>query len=138
MQPSSRPGYRPNTAGMRAYAEELEKRFRRLQEEGPKLQERARSLQVTEKSGDGLITATVGARGELIRLDIDPRIYRRPDARALADQITETIKKAGAKARDQVVELFATLVPREQLNAQLAGETDGLTELLRKQMRGEG
>jgi DNA-binding protein YbaB len=138
MQPSSRPDYRPDTAGMRAYAEELEKRFRRLQEEGPKLQERARSLQVTEKSGDGLITATVGARGELIRLDIDPRIYRRPDARALADEITETIKKAGAKARDQVVELFATLVPREQLNAQLGGDTDGLTELLRKQMRGEG
>jgi DNA-binding protein YbaB len=138
MQPSSRPDYRPNTAGMRAYAEELEKRFRRLQEEGPKLQERARALQVTETSGDGLITATVGARGDLIRLDIDPRVYRRPDARALADEITETIKKAGAKARDQVVELFATLVPREQVDAQLGGDSNALTELLRKQMRGEG
>lgn len=138
MQPSNRPDYLPNTAGVRAYAEELEKRFRRLQEEGPKLQERARSLQVTEKSGDGLITATVGARGELIRLDIDPRIYRRPDARALADDITETIKKAGAKARDEVVKLFATLVPREQVDAQLGGDTSALTELLRKQMRGEG
>jgi DNA-binding protein YbaB len=138
MQPSNRPDYRPNIAGMRAYAEELEKRFWRLQEEGPKLQERARSLQVTEKSADGLISATVGARGELIRLDIDPRIYRRPDARALADDITETIKKAGAKARDEVVELFATLVPREQVDAQLGGDTNALTELLRKQMRGEG
>jgi len=116
----------------------LEKRFRRLQEEGPKLQERARSLQVTEKSADGLIAATVGARGELIRLDIDPRIYRRPDARALADEITETIKKAGAKARDQVVELFATLVPREQLNAQLGGDTSTLVEMMHKQFRGEG
>lgn len=138
MQPSSRPDYLPNTAGMRAYAEELEKRFRRLQEEGPKLQERARSLQVTETSGDGLISATVDARGELIRLDIDPRIYRRPDARALANEITETIKKAGVKARDQVVELFATLVPREQVDAQLGGDSDALTELVRKQMRGEG
>jgi DNA-binding protein YbaB len=138
MQPSSRPDYRPNTAGMRAYADELEKRFRRLQEEGPKLHARARALQVTETSGDGLISATVGARGELIRLDIDPRIYRRPDARALANEITETIKKAGAKARDQVVELFATLVPREQVDAQLGGDSNALTELLRKQMRGEG
>lgn len=138
MQPSNRPDYLPNTAGVRAYAEELEKRFRRLQEEGPKLQERARSLQVTEKSGDGLITATVGARGELIRLDIDPRIYRRPDARALADDITETIKKAGAKARDEVVELFATLVPREQVTAQLSGDTNALIEMMQKQLRGEG
>ena len=138
MQPSSRPDDLPSTAGIRAYAAELEKRFRRLQEEGPKLQERARSLQVTEKSADGLIAATVGARGELIRLDIDPRIYRRPDARALADEITETIKKAGAKARDQVVELFATLVPREQLNAQLGGDTSTLVEMMHKQFRGEG
>jgi len=138
MQPANRPDDLPSTAGIRAYAEELEKRFRRLQEEGPKLQERARSLQVTEKSGDGLIAATVGARGELIRLDIDPRIYRRPDARALADEITETIKKAGATARDQVVELFATLVPREQLNAQLGGDTSTLVEMMHKQFRGEG
>ncbi|HEY3089719.1 MAG TPA: YbaB/EbfC family nucleoid-associated protein [Jatrophihabitantaceae bacterium] len=138
MQLSNRPDDLPSTAGIRAYAEELEKRFWRLQEEGPKLQERARSLQVTEKSGDGLIAATVGARGELLRLDIDPRIYRRPDARALADDITETIKKAGAKARDEVVELFATLVPREQVAAQMSGDTNTLIEMMHKQFRGEG
>jgi DNA-binding protein YbaB len=128
----------PDTAGMRAYEQELEKRFWRLQEEGPQLQKRARALQVTEKSRDGLITATVGARGELIRLDIDPRIYRRPDARALADEITETIKKAGTKARDEIVEMFASLVPRELLEAQLNGDIDAVTEQMRKQMRGEG
>jgi DNA-binding protein YbaB len=135
MQPGNS---QPDTAGMRAYAEELEKRFWRLQEEGPKLQKRARSLQITEKSEDGLITATVGARGELIRLDIDPRIYRKPDARALADDITQTIKKAGTKAQQEVVELFAALVPREQIEAQLSGDMDALTELMHKQMRGEG
>src|SRR5262249_21987043 len=117
MQPCNRPDNLTSTAGIHAYADELEKRFRRLQEEGPKLQERARSLQVTEKSGDGLIAATVGARGELIRLDIDPRIYRRPDARALADDITETIKKAGAKGRGECGELFATLCPRGHVHA---------------------
>lgn len=137
MQPSDTPDYRPDLAGMHAYAEELEKRFWRLQEEGPKLQERARALQVTEKSGDGLITATVGARGELVRLDIDPRIYRRPDARALADDITETIKKAGAKARAEVVDLFAALVPREQVEAQLRGDSSALVEMMHKQFRGE-
>lgn len=138
MQPSDRPDYLPSNAGIRAYAEELEKRFWRLQEEGPKLQERARALQVTEKSGDGLIAATVGARGELIRLDIDPRVYRRPNARALADDITDTIKRAGARARDEVVELFATLVPREQAAAQLSGDTNALIEMMHKQFRGEG
>jgi DNA-binding protein YbaB len=136
MQPGT--GSQPDVAGMRAYAEELEKRFWRLQEEGPKLQQRARALQITEKSPDGLISATVGARGELIRLDIDPRIYRRPDARALADTITETVTKAGTKAREAVVDLFAAVVPREQMEVQLSGDLDALTELMHKQMRGEG
>jgi DNA-binding protein YbaB len=138
MQPDSAINSLPDTAGMRAYADELEKRFHRLLEDGPKLQQRARALQVTEKSADGLITATVGVRGELIRLDIDPRIYRRPDARALADTIAETITKAGAKARQEVVDLFAALVPREQMEAQLNGDQEALTEVLHKQMRGEG
>jgi DNA-binding protein YbaB len=128
----------PDTAGLRAYAAELQQRFEQLQQEGPKLQSRARALQVTEKSRDGLISATVGARGELIRLDIDPRIYRRPDARALADAITDTVKKAGAKAQQEVVELFSALIPREQVEAQFSGDIDAMTEVMRNQMRGEG
>jgi DNA-binding protein YbaB len=135
MQP---PNNLPDTAGIRAYAAELQQRFERLQQEGPKLQSQARALQVTEKSRDGLISATVGARGDLIRLDLDPRIYRRPDARGLANAITETIKKAGAKAQQEVVELFSSLVPRDQIEAQLSGDIDAMTEVMHKQMRGEG
>src|SRR4051794_38187295 len=97
----------PNVAAARALAEELEGRLQRLIEEGPKIKERAVALQVTEKSTDGLISVTVGPNGQLIRLDIDPRIYRRPDARALADAITETIKRAGTKAREEIVGMFA-------------------------------
>lgn len=128
----------PNVAAARALAEEMQGKLKRLVEEGPKIKERAMSLQVTEKSKDGLVTATVGARGQLIRLDIDPRIYRRPDARALADVITETIKRAGTKAQDEIVELFATVVPREQVKAHLSGDADAVQEQMRKQMRGEG
>jgi DNA-binding protein YbaB len=127
----------PDTAGLRAYAEELKQRFEQLQQDGPKLQSRARALQVTEKSRDGLISATVGARGELIRLDIDPRVYRRPDARALADAITDTVKKAGARAQKEVVELFSSIIPRDQVEAQLSGDIDAMTEVMHNQMRGE-
>jgi DNA-binding protein YbaB len=127
----------PNVAAARALAEEMQGKLQRLMEEGPKLKERALGLQITEKSKDGLITATVGARGQLIRLDIDPRIYRRPDARALADAITDTIKRAGTKAQDEIVELFASVVPREQVKAHLSGDMDAVQEQMRKQMRGE-
>jgi DNA-binding protein YbaB len=128
----------PNVAGARALAEEMEGKLQRLIEEGPKIKERASALQITEKSKDGLITATVGPNGQLIRLDIDPRIYRRPDARALADAITETIKRAGTKAREEIVGMFTSVLPREQVEAHMSGDMDAVQEQMRKQMRGEG
>jgi hypothetical protein len=44
-----------DVAGMRAYADELRTTFMRLQDEGPAMHEKARAVQVTEKSPDGLI-----------------------------------------------------------------------------------
>lgn len=125
-------------AGMRAYAEELQSRFQRLTTEGPALHERARAVQVTEKSPDGLISATVGARGELIRLDLDPRIYRHPDSRELADTITETIKAAGESAQEQVLELFEPLIPREEFQLHMDGDLEGVLERMSDQMLGKG
>ncbi|MGI8720964.1 MAG: YbaB/EbfC family nucleoid-associated protein [Geodermatophilaceae bacterium] len=137
MQPDERGGP-SDLAGMRAFAEELQGRFEKLATEGPQLQERARTIQVTEKSPDGLISATVGARGELIRLDLDPRIYRRPDSRELADTITETIKAAGEKAQDQVLEVFEPLVPREEMQLHVDGNIEGVLERMADQMHGKG
>jgi DNA-binding protein YbaB len=125
-------------AGLRAYAEELQGRFQKLTTEGPKLQEQARAVQVTEKSQDGLISATVGARGELIRLDLDPRIYRRPDSRELADTITDTIKAAGVKAQERVLEVFEPLIPREEMQQHMDGDLEGVLERMSNQMLGKG
>jgi DNA-binding protein YbaB len=126
-----------DTAGMRAYADELRTTFMRLQDEGPAMHEKARAVQVTEKSPDGLISATVGPRGDLIRLDIDPRIYRRPDARELADSITETVHRAAAKAQERVIELFEPLVPGEQMKAHLEGDLQSVLEQMAAQMLGK-
>ncbi|MET8138821.1 YbaB/EbfC family nucleoid-associated protein [Sphaerisporangium sp. NPDC005288] len=125
-----------DAAEMRAYAEELRAAFMRLQEQAPETHRRARAVQITEKSEDGLIAATVGARGDLIRLDIDPRIYRRPDSRELADSITATVRRAAAKAQAEVIELFAPLVPREQMRAHLDGDLDSVLEQMAQQMLG--
>jgi len=129
---------RSDIAGMRAYADELQGRFQRLTTEGPEIHQRARAVQVTEKSPDGFISVTVGARGELIRLDLDPRIYRRPDSRQLADAITDTIKAAGAKAQEQVLDLFEPLVPREEMQLHMDGNLEGVLERMAGQMLGKG
>lgn len=137
MEPSGRIGS-ADVAGLRAYAEELQGRFQKLTTEGPKLQAQARAVQVTEKSQDGLISATVGARGELIRLDLDPRIYRRPDSRELADTITDTIKAAGVKAQERVLEVFEPLIPREEMQQHMDGDLEGVLERMSNQMLGKG
>ncbi len=126
----------PETAAMRAQAEALRARFERMTAEAPAIHAKARALEITEKSRDGLISVTVGARGELIRLDIDPRIYRRPDSRALADSITETVHSATEKAQDRVLELFDPLVPADQMRMHIEGDLDGVLEQMAKQMLG--
>ncbi|TMR08417.1 YbaB/EbfC family nucleoid-associated protein [Nonomuraea turkmeniaca] len=127
-----------DAAGLQAYAEELRARFMRLQGDALALHERARAVRVTEKSRDGLVSATVGVRGDLVRLDIDPRVFRRPDARSLADVIVETVRRASVRAVDEVVEIFAPLVPAEQMRAHLDGDLETVLAQLAGQMLGEG
>ncbi|MFI6452363.1 YbaB/EbfC family nucleoid-associated protein [Streptosporangium amethystogenes] len=126
-----------DAAGLQAYAEELRTTFMRLQDEGAELHAKARAVQVTEKSRDGLVSVTVGSRGELVRLDIDPRVYRRPDARTLADSILETVQRAAAKAQERIIEVFEPLIPADQMKVHLAGDLESLMAQLADQMEGK-
>ena len=126
----------PDTAALRAYSEQLQQKFTSMVEQAPALIEKARAVQVTEKSRDGLVTVTVGPRGDLVRLDLDPRIYRRPDSRELADTITATVQKAVAAARDQVVETFESIIPPEQMRATVEGDLDGVLGSMTQRIQG--
>jgi DNA-binding protein YbaB len=122
------PTGRPDAAGLAAFAEGLRQTFTRMTEQAPALHAQARRVQVTETSDDGLVTVTVGARGELVQLDIDPRVYRRPDSRQLADTIVATVQRAAAQAQARVLDIFEPIVPREQMKAQLDGDLDAVAE----------
>ncbi|GAA3230177.1 YbaB/EbfC family nucleoid-associated protein [Nonomuraea helvata] len=127
---------RPDAAAMRAYADELRDMFRQIQDAGGELHAQARAVQVTERSRDGLVSVTVGPRGELVRLDLDPRIYRRPDARQLADTIVETAERAAAKARERIAEILEPVVPRAELDAHLDGDLETAMTQLAERMGG--
>jgi DNA-binding protein YbaB len=121
---------------MRAYADELREMFRQIQDAGVELHAKARAVQVTETSRDGLVSVTVGSRGELVRVDIDPRVYRRPDARHLADSITETARRATERAQERVTEIFEPVIPREEFKAHLDGDLDTVLARLADRMGG--
>lgn len=62
---------------------------------------------VTMDSADGLVTVVTSGRGEVLELELDPRIYQSPDSRALADTILETIRAAYDKSADESLRVLA-------------------------------
>ncbi|MEV6302256.1 YbaB/EbfC family nucleoid-associated protein [Actinoplanes sp. NPDC051861] len=70
-------------------------------------------LTVSTRSEDGFVVATVDARGRLVQLDLDPRIYRSPNAGGLASQIIETYQRAVDKVDTDTRTILERYLPRE-------------------------
>jgi len=66
---------------------------------------------ITEYSQDGLVTAVVNGRSELVELELDPRIYRDQNADALAKTIMATVRAACANADRGVARVVMGLAP---------------------------
>ncbi|WP_262012445.1 YbaB/EbfC family nucleoid-associated protein [Micromonospora sp. Mcm103] len=75
------------------------------------LQTKLADLRVTERSDDGQVTAIVGARGELISVEVSPAAFHDRDARALSRKITETVLRASTAATTATRELVAGYLP---------------------------
>jgi DNA-binding protein YbaB len=86
--------------------------YQRLRSGMDELQQKLAQLQVSAESEDGYVRATVGPRGHLVALKLDPRVYRDGDADALARKITATVQEATSRATDQVQQLVAGYLPR--------------------------
>jgi DNA-binding protein YbaB len=100
------------------------------------LRQRLLAVRAAATSEDGLVTVEVGPQGRVRRIDLDPRIYRRPDSRRLAETITETIQRAADDAAERLRDVFRPVMPDEQIKAYFdndfagvaAGLEDELTE----------
>lgn len=68
-------------------------------------------LSVTADSDDGLIHAVVDGSGHLTELELDPRIFRTPDAAGLAKEILTTVRTAIEDSRQQAAEIAKPVVP---------------------------
>ena len=108
----------------RLRAENLRVRFERIRDGYPELRRALLAVSATATSDDGLVTVTVGPRGQVVRLELDPRIYRRPDSRRLAATITATIDAATARAMSAVTELTRPYIPAEVFQTHLDFDFD--------------
>jgi len=108
--------------GLRAYAEELSSQFRKLRNGLTDLQKEMSEVTATAKSSDGYVTATVGPRGQLVKLHLDARIYRKPDSAQLAATITEAVQRATTEAAKKVDAVAARHTPGLDVGSYLHGD----------------
>lgn len=126
-----------DTKGLRARADELMAQFERMRSGVGELQQRLRSVNATVTSDDGLVTVTVGPRGQVTKVEFDPRIYRRPNSKELSVTVTETIRRATEKAMGDVEELLRPFVPDSQFQAYMDHDLDGIFRQLDSELPGE-
>ena len=78
-----------------------------------RVQREVLSVTGTAWSDDGLIKAVVGPRGHLLELEIDPRVYRVPNSKALSTTILKTVRAATDDAMEQSQQILAANVPAD-------------------------
>lgn len=88
-----------------------------------------RMLQVTGVawSDDRMIKAVVGPRGHLLELDIDPRVFRKPDSRALSAAIVATVRRAVEEATQQTRTILDEGLPSDMRVTGKVGDVDVAT-----------
>jgi DNA-binding protein YbaB len=72
-------------------------------------------------SKDGMVHAVVGPRGHLVELDLDPRVFRRPDSAHLSAEIVATVRDAIASVSAKARDLMDRAVPADLRPKEYAG-----------------
>ncbi|MEH1130096.1 YbaB/EbfC family nucleoid-associated protein [Micromonospora sp. CPCC 206061] len=110
---------RPQWSALRGVVEDLQRTIDNA------AQTREQMLEVTGTawSDDRLIKAVVGPRGQLIELEIDPRIYRTPNSKALSATILSTVKAAIEDANKKTRDIMDKVMPKDK-GLGLLGKTD--------------
>jgi DNA-binding protein YbaB len=116
---------RPDWSGLRTVVDDLRKAVGSLGE----VQRRMRRVTGTGHSPDRLVTATVGPRGQLVDLEIDPRVFRNPDSRGLADAILAASRAAVDDANARTMSVVDETVPETLRRGPFGGE-DSLADLV--------
>lgn len=73
--------------------------------------EKVRELSATATSKDGMVTVTVGPRGEVLAIEFDPRVYRKLSPSELSASIVAEIGRATRQVSGQMKELMEPFVP---------------------------
>ncbi|MER5419550.1 YbaB/EbfC family nucleoid-associated protein [Streptosporangium roseum] len=103
---------------MEGLADEYNKQAAQLRETYGKLND----LTATAQSDDRMVTVTVGPRGQVQGIELDPRVYRKLSPSELTRSIMEQIGVATGEVSARMQELMTPLVPDGLPYEELFGE----------------
>src|SRR5262245_17783648 len=101
-----------------AHIDEMLGQYRQLRDNLGRMQREMSELTATADSPDGAVRVTVGPKGDLVKLEINPRAHRALDSVTLAETIVATTRQAAAKAAERLREIVEPNLPN---SARLAG-----------------
>ncbi|MEV4185456.1 YbaB/EbfC family nucleoid-associated protein [Streptosporangium canum] len=102
--------------------EKLVKEVNRQTEQVQGMHEKARDMSASATSDDGMVTVTVGARGDVHKIDFDPRVYRKLSPSELAASLIEQIGAATRTLSGELKEAMQPLAPADLPFDDLLGE----------------
>lgn len=110
----------------RAQVEELLADYRRSREQLASVQRELAAVSGQASSPDGMVTATVGGRGELTSLELSDLAYRRHRPEQLAELIVRTVNAAAASAAEGTYQALSAVLPASTDPAALVAGTADL------------
>ncbi|MEV8633391.1 YbaB/EbfC family nucleoid-associated protein [Streptosporangium sp. NPDC051023] len=87
-------------------------------------------LSVTAQSGDRMVAVTVGPRGRVRSIELDPRIYRKLSPSELSQSLMEQIDAATDELSARMRELMAPFAPEGLPYDEMFGEGVGFESFL--------
>ena len=101
-----------------------------MQQELQRLQEEASQEQVTSSAGGGTVKVIATAGGEIVRIEIDPKLIDPDDPELLTDVVTAAVNQALRDGRALVESKVSALLPGglESLGGLPGFETTGIIE----------
>lgn len=93
--------------------QDIFEQLQKMAESIPDTQQRMMSVSGVAWSDDRMVKVVVGPRGQLVDLEIDPRVYRRPDVTELKSKIMSTSDRAVRDVTEQVQEIMESQFPPE-------------------------
>jgi DNA-binding YbaB/EbfC family protein len=113
-------GSRRCCCGMReewqAHIDELLERYQQQREQLKDMQAKLASLGATGEAADGMVKVTIGAQGQLTKVEFDPRVYRKLASEELAEAVLAAARDASGQIDEQRREAMSGHVPEEVLD----------------------